>query len=331
MQESLSGITNPTNAIESCRRVPIERAHNLTPEIFYERYLTGVGKPVIVTDEMNSWNARSKWNLDFFKSRYGSDTVLPTVWPGTKYAKLMKLADYIGYIQSPNEKSPGIWIDPETKFPLPGPPENLSGPLYLYGWKAFDLHPELFDDISQNLKSVEDWLPLLPAALRKVMNETTRYYSHGVLIGPANSKSHLHQDFLHSHAYLAQIVGRKKCTLFSPEDSAVLYDGDVDPDRPALDQFPLFRNATAFECVLEPGELLFMPSLWWHHVIALENSITVNCNFFNRVNFTAYFTDLLQRVPALVQGIEKLPDAKKALDINWTSKGFDFPDRTKTG
>jgi hypothetical protein len=66
-------------------------------------------------------------------------------------------------------------------------------------------------------------------------------------------------------------------------------------------------------------------------VIALENSITVNCNFFNRVNFTAYFTDLLQRVPALVQGIEKLPDAKKALDINWTSKGFDFPDRTKTG
>ena len=173
----------------------------------------------------------------------------------------------------------------------------MSGPLYLYGWRAFDLHPELLDDISQNLKSVEDWLPLFPPALRKVMNETTSYYSHGILIGPANSKSHLHQDFLHSHAYLAQIAGRKKCTLFSPEDSAALYNGDVDPDRPALDRFPLFRNATAFECVLEPGEMLFMPSLWWHHVIALESSITVNCNFFNRANFTAYLTDLLQRLP----------------------------------
>ena len=317
--------------ITAAAKFPSERAQNLTPELFYARYLSGVGKPVILTDELNTWNARSKWTLDFFKSHYGSDTVLPTVWPGTKAMKIMTLADYIGYIQSPTEKSPGMWIDPNTKFPLPGPPENMSGPLYLYGWKAFDLHPELFDDISQNLKSVDDWLPLLPAALRKVMNETTRYYSHGVLIGPANSKSHLHYDFLHSHAYLAQIVGRKKCTLFSPEDSAALYNGDVDPNCPALDRFPLFRNATAFECVLEPGELLFMPSLWWHHVIALENSITVNYNFFNRVNFTAYLTDLLQRLPAIVAGIEKLPDAKEALGIDWTSKGFDFPDHTKTG
>jgi Cupin-like domain len=327
MQKDPPGFTDPSNAIESCRRVPIERAHDLTPEIFYARYLTGLGKPVIVTDEMNTWNARSKWNLDFFKSRYGSDTVLPSVWPGTKYTKLMKLEDYIRHVQSPNEGSPGIWIDPKTKFPLPEPPEDLSAPLYLYGWRAFDFHPELLDDISQNLKSVEDWLPLLPPALHKVMNETTGFYSRGILIGPPNSTSRLHQDFLHSHAYLAQIVGRKKCTLFSPEDSAALYDGDVDPDRPALDRFPLFRNATAFECVLEPGEMLVMPNLWWHHVVALENSITVNCNFFNRVNFTAYLSDLLQRLPALVAGIEKLPGAKKALGIDWTSRGFDFPNR----
>jgi hypothetical protein len=320
-----SGITEMTKENGDCRRVPIERAHGLTPEVFYERYFSGAGKPVIVTDEMDGWGARKKWDFEFFKSRYGSDSVLASVWPATKYSKLMKLADYIGYIQAPNEKAPGIWLDPKTKFPAEEPAEPLSSPLYLYGWRAFDFHPELRDDIGTNLKCAEDWWPLFPAGLRKVMNETTPYYSHGVLLGPAGSKSHLHQDFLHSHAYLAQIAGTKKCTLFSPGDSGFLYGGDVDPGRPDFERFPLFKNATAFECVLAPGEMLVMPSLWWHHVVALENSITVNCNFFNRVNFTAYLTDLLQRLPALVDGFEKLPDAKRELGIDWVSKGFEFP------
>ena len=327
MQTNTTSLTT-SNTIRDCQHVPIERAHGLTPEIFYERYLTGSGKPVIVTDELNTWKARSNWSFDFFKSRYGSETVVPAIWPGDKYMKLMRLEDYIGYIQAPSERLPGIWIEPETKFPRPEPSEPVSGPLYLYGWRGFDLHPELLDDVEQSPKCVEDWLCLFPAALRKVMNEATGYFSRGILLGPAGSKSHLQQDFLNSHAYLAQIAGRKKCTLFAPEDSAALYSGRVDPDRPNPDQFPLFRNATAFECILEPGELLFIPCLWWHHVVALENSITVNYNFLNRVNFTGYLTELLQRLPDIVAGIEKLPEAKAALGINWLCKGFEFPNRS---
>jgi ribosomal protein L16 Arg81 hydroxylase len=174
---------------------------------------------------------------------------------------------------------------------------------------------------------VEDWLPLLPEALREVLGRATRYFSAGVLIGPAGSVARLHTDFLHTHAYLAQIAGRKRCTLFSPEDSAFLYEGRVDPDAPNLDEFPLFRQATAFECTLEPGELLFMPWRWWHHVVALEKSITVNYNFFNRVNFTSYFNDLLKYLPSLVNGLENCPAEKATLGIDWKSRGFDFSQR----
>ena len=70
--------------------------------------------------------------------------------------------------------------------------------------------------------------------------------------------------------------------LFSPEDSAALYDGEVNPDAPDFEKFPLFRNATPYECTIGLGELLFMPAQWWHHVVGLEKSITVNYNFFNR-------------------------------------------------
>jgi hypothetical protein len=68
-----------------------------------------------------------------------------------------------------------------------------------------------------------------------------------------------------------------------------------------------------------------MPSDWWHHVEALEKSITVGYNFFNRVNFGAYIQAILQDLPTILKGLEKYPDEKALLGINWTSKGFDFP------
>ena len=144
------------------------------------------------------------------------------------------------------------------------------------------------------------------------------------MIGPKNAQIGLHYDFLETHAYLAQIVGRKRCVLFSPDDSAALYDGAVNPDEPEFERFPLFRNATAYECILEPGELLFIPYRWWHHVVALDNSITVNYNFFNRVNFGAFLTSLFQALPDIVDGLAQSPEARAALGIDWVCRGFDF-------
>jgi Cupin-like domain len=314
-----------TRSTECGSRTAIERADGLTPEVFQERYLSGAGKPVILTDALNSWPALSKWNFDFFKSRYAAERVVPSIWPGDKYLKVIPFGDYLDSLDDPNRPTPGFWIDLKTKLPCDAPPELPGTPLYLTGWRAFNLHPELLNDVELSPKFTEDWLPLLPVAFRKVLEETTKYLSGGFLIGPAGSVATLHADILHTHAYLAQIAGRKQCILFSPEDSAYLYGGAVDPPRPDLEKFPLFRRATAHECVLQPGELLFIPSNWWHYVTALEKSITVSYNFFNRVNFEAYIQAVLQDLPAILNGLEKYPDAKALLGINWVSRGFDFP------
>jgi hypothetical protein len=318
-------MTESAQSTECCAKVAIERATHLSPEAFQQRYLSGSGKPVILTDALDSWPARTKWNFDFFKSRYGSERVVPSIWPGDKYLKVIRFDDYIESLDNPTRPTPGFWIDLVTKLPCDAPPEVPGTPLYLTGWRAFNLHPELLEDVELSPKFVEDWLPLLPAPFRKVLEETTKYLSGGFLIGPAGSIATLHADILHTHAYLAQIAGRKKCILFSPDDSDCLYDGKVDPEHPDIGKFPFFRRATAYECVLEPGELLFMPSNWWHYVTALEKSITVSYNFFNRVNFGAYIQAVLQDLPTILNGLEKFPDAKALLGINWTSKGFDFP------
>jgi cupin-like protein len=318
-------MAHPTNSDETCATVPIERVECMSPEIFQQRYLSGRGKPVIVTGALNAWPAHAKWNFDFFKSRYGSERVVPAIWPGDKYLKVIQFSDYIDSLDDPHRPTPGFWIDLATKLPCEVPPTPPGTPLYLTGWRAFNLHPELLDDVELSPKFADDWFPLLPAAFRKILEETTKYLSGGFLIGPAGSVATLHADILHTHAYLAQIAGRKKCVLFSPEDSEYLYGGKADPTQPDFEKFPLLRRATPYECILVPGELLFIPSDWWHHVVALEKSITVSYNFFNRANFGAYIQAILQDLPVILKGLEKYPTEKALLGIDWTSKDFDYP------
>jgi len=318
------------NATTEClRKQPIERARGLTPEIFEQRYLSASGKPVILTDAMDSWPALTRWSFDFFKTRYGSDKVRPGTWVGANRLKFMALSDYLDYLDAPEARYPGLWLDPATMSPCPAPAAAGLAPLYL-PWNVFVKHPELLEDIQLSPNFVEDWTPFLPAALLKTLDEATRYFSSGLLIGPRNAQIGLHYDFLNTHAYLAQIIGKKRCMLFSPEDSAALYEGKVNVDEPDFEKFPLLRNATAYECTLAPGELLFLPHLWWHHVVSLEKTITVNYNFFNRVNFGGYLTHLVRDLPTVVAGLEKFPDVRSALGFKWTSRGFDFPESGKS-
>ncbi|XP_075886660.1 tRNA wybutosine-synthesizing protein 5 isoform X4 [Nelusetta ayraudi] len=80
---------------------------------------------------------------------------------------------------------------------------------------------------------------------------------------------------------LAQVTGRKRVVLYSPQDALHLYlSGDksevLDIDSPDLERFPEFVKARRFECVLEPGDLLFIPALWFRNTLALQFGIGVN-------------------------------------------------------
>ena len=50
----------------------------------------------------------------------------------------------------------------------------------------------------------------------------------------------------------------------------------VDCEKPNYEQFPRFRDATLIDFELAPGEILFVPVGWWHHVRALDWSISVS-------------------------------------------------------
>ena len=87
------------------------------------------------------------------------------------------------------------------------------------------------------------------------------------------------------------VAGRRRFTLFPPEQLENLYVGPldftpagqaislVDFARPDFARFPKFATALEHAQVAElgPGDAIFIPSMWWHHIESLENlNVLVN-------------------------------------------------------
>jgi hypothetical protein len=298
------------------RSIPIERKNKMSLEEISREHLQGVGKPVIITDAIESWPALTRWTFDFWKTNYGSEFVQAWYFGIDDVAKLTKLSNYIDFLQRPLPDLSGFWVD-KGGNPLPVAPELPTSPPYLSSWHAFQNHPELYHDILPHPHCVPDFVCTLNPNLKEIFEQTSGIAYWVVHMGPEGSLSSLHQDYGSTHAYLAQIRGRKHAILFSPEDSDFLYGGQVDLEDRDHQQHPLLNFARAYECIIEPGDLLLIPKKWWHHVRGLEKSITVSHNFFNHTNFTEYMAHILRNLPTLIERIDLSPAWRHALGIKW--------------
>lgn len=114
-------------------------------------------------------------------------------------------------------------------------------------------------------------------------------------IGPGGTITPTHHDLTNN--FMAQITGRKRVHLVDGLQVANLYNhihvySEVDLENVDYDRFPLMRNVEILCHDLMPGELLFLPVGWWHHVRALDFSMTVTfTNFlFDNDFYTNYVT-----------------------------------------
>jgi hypothetical protein len=98
-----------------------------------------------------------------------------------------------------------------------------------------------------------------------------------------------HHDMFSNLAVV--VAGRRRFTLFPPDQLANLYIGPfeftpagtpaslVDPEAPDFDRFPRAAEAMkhARSAELEPGDAIYVPHMWWHHVRSLDDlSVLVN-------------------------------------------------------
>ncbi len=98
-----------------------------------------------------------------------------------------------------------------------------------------------------------------------------------------------HQDLPDNLACV--VAGRRRVILFPPQQLSNLYIGPldfnpggqavslVDFDAPDYERFPRFPEAVRHAQVAElgPGDAVFIPSMWWHYMQALEGfNVLVN-------------------------------------------------------
>jgi cupin-like protein len=136
-----------------------------------------------------------------------------------------------------------------------------------------------------------------------------------------------HFDF--SNNIACCLVGRRRFTLFPPEQVSNIYPGPFHPTPggqvvsmvdfrvPDFARYPRFRDALAAAEVaeLEPGDALFYPAMWWHHVEALDR-FNVMINYW--WNTTPAFVDtpmttLLHAILSLRDRPEQEKQAWRAL------------------
>ena len=132
-----------------------------------------------------------------------------------------------------------------------------------------------------------------------------------------------HNDFPDNLACCA--AGRRRFTLFPPDQFRNLYLGPIDNTpagraismvdfhAPDFARHPRFTDALgqAQLAELEPGDALFIPSMWWHHVEGLAPfNILLNYWWRDTPRFLGQPQDALNHA---MLTIRDLPDADKAI------------------
>jgi hypothetical protein len=166
--------------------------------------------------------------------------------------------------------------------------------------------------------NVDHWLP----GFRDQNDLPIRHLGPLVSIWVGNqSRVSAHYDFPSNIACV--VAGTRRVIVFPPGQLANLYVGPldftpagqpislVDFAAPDYARFPKFREAvrTAQMSVLEPGDAIVVPSMWWHHIEAL-GAFNVLVNYWWRSS-PSYMGPPLSALQHAILGLRDLPEAQR--------------------
>ncbi|XP_076316913.1 jumonji domain containing 4 isoform X2 [Tachypleus tridentatus] len=126
-----------------------------------------------------------------------------------------------------------------------------------------------------------------------------------------------HADVFGSYSWSANVCGKKKWLLFPPGDEENLIDwkGQMayDVSSPLLKDKNYYPKTSklqkiGIEIIQEAGEIVFVPSGWFHQVWNLEDTISINHNWMNGFNLHFIWKQLLEALNNVEKEISDCKD-----------------------
>ena len=227
-------------------------------------------RPLILPLPKDGWPAVGRWNANYLTRVAGDGVVRPLVEGGTAGWRSegleMTLSEYIS-----NEMAVAATrLLPDAE--LDGADQNATYVFMQTGFDESDGLGALREDIAA------------PTFLHEALNETDLY----LMLGGRSTGLSFHD---HSASWLAMVAGTKFWMVFPPKAF-----GRVESEMRELGLLPLRDDlgrgegtarwlwrmlargddaasgfiAEGFECLQQPGTVVFLPPGWWHAVINLE-------------------------------------------------------------
>lgn len=239
--------------------LPVDVREGLTPEEFRAEYLNR--KPVLMRGAVADMPAASKWSAEHLGSVAPDQIVRLKVGKVSEgRTETVRLEDYTRALTEWEAETAGV--------DDPGDP-----PGYLHDVPLLSIIPSLRADLEPFPTE------FFPPFFREKWWAFTQFF-----VGPSRALTPLHFDTLLTHNLFFQLHGSKKFVMVDAADRDKSYTFNwrwsaVDPDAPDLDRFPAFKDATVRTCVVESGDMFYMPPGTLHKVTSLSQSVSFNIDW----------------------------------------------------
>ncbi|XP_060204602.1 arginine-specific demethylase JMJ20 isoform X2 [Lycium barbarum] len=255
---------------------------------FTEKYMAQ-NQPVVLTGLMDNWRACKDWvspngkpNLQFISTHFGKSKVQVADCGTREFTDQKRI-----------EMTVSEFVDRWLRVSSDDNGDNSESLLYLKDWHFVKEYPE-YIAYRTPVDFSDDWLNFYLDKFR-MHNDPDTYSERNeiscsdyrfVYMGSKGTWTPLHADVFRSYSWSANVCGKKQWNMKS---SVYNIFADISQSK-----FPGFEKTIWRECTQEENEVIFVPSGWYHQVHNLEDTISINHNWFNGYNLS-WVWDLLLR------------------------------------
>lgn len=259
----------------------------------FDEELHGVSEenqtPLGSRSENKKWDL-SHFSLDNLRDMYGCKQV--TISPSLYSTNFMtgKLRDYLNYSFGDNK---ALGAPPEFS-PYNENCTRENAPYYLINWDSTFLAKEISKLPQPACIGGVDFLDLLKGNIKDFLIPDSNW----IYLGQAGAYSDLHYDHHSVHTYISQVKGDKLVMVFPPDDFEHMRLNNesnkcIDLFNSESKAVELKGKVTPYWIVLNPGDLVFIPSNWLHFAVCLQPSITLNRDSVDKANFSQWLNDYI--------------------------------------